>query len=91
MDHYRFIYKRFCTNFGTTPLNFLGNWQNDTLTLSKYHLNMAQAKSIACMIPVIRNLKTLILDDNGMSDHLCSLIVLAAYMNPTITKLAIKG
>lgn len=77
--------------FNAKPLSFLQELHDGRLELKGYGLNMAQAKAVACMLPMIRGLETLILFDNGLSDDIAALLTLAAFMNPNLRKLGIEG
>jgi Ran GTPase-activating protein (RanGAP) involved in mRNA processing and transport len=60
------------------------------LNLSSYVISEETAKALACIMPLLPNMTHLILDDNGLSDAMCALLLLAAFMSPTLNHLELK-
>lgn len=56
-----------------------------------YSLSEETAKAVVCLIPLLPNMTTLVLDNNNISDPMCALFLLSAFMSPTLSSLEFRS
>ena len=89
-DHVQLAYERFCQRFNTAPLTVLQFFHDGVLCYQNYSLDLAQVKAICCTIPLIKGLKHVQFIDNNLSDEMSAIVVMAAYMHPTVDSITIS-
>ena len=90
-DHIQLIYEVFCKRFDCYPLPLLKYFHEGALSYHNYQLSLDHVKALACIIPLIPNLTHLHLKNNGLTDEMCTLLIIAAYQNPCINALSIES
>jgi hypothetical protein len=58
------------------------------MSFKNYRLNEPTIKAIACTIPWIVNLEEIEFENNEVLDHVGSTILMGAFMNPTLKRMA---
>tara|TARA_B110000285_G_scaffold223688_1_gene279530 strand:- start:1157 stop:1954 length:798 start_codon:yes stop_codon:yes gene_type:complete len=89
-DHLQVLFDHFCGEFDCGPLALLQFFQDGKLTLADYMISERTAKALACIMPLLPDMTHVVLDNNGLSDPMCALLLLAAFMSPTLSHLELK-
>jgi hypothetical protein len=84
------LFDHFCGEFDCGPLALLQFFQDGKLTLADYMISERTAKALACIMPLLPDMTHVVLDNNGLSDPMCALLLLAAFMSPTLSHLELK-
>ena len=89
-DHLQVLFDHFCGEFDCAPLALLQFFQDGKFTLANYGISERTAKALACIIPLLPDMTHVVLDNNALSDPMCALLLLAAFMSPTLSHLELK-
>jgi hypothetical protein len=60
------------------------------LAYDNYILEKNQVKALACIIPVLPDLKRIHFSNNNISDEMGALLMMAAFQNPNLTEIFIE-
>ena len=88
-DHIQLLYEIYCKEFNCNPLPVKKYFHQGTLEYRHYTLSLEHVKALVCIIPLLADLKHIILKNNGLTDEMSTLFIIAAFMNPCTTRLTI--